>query len=79
MTGNPEPLPSSDRDYLELLMCKLDVMKEHGSAYYARKMQSDERLFKAAKADVNELIRILKKKGYSGKRYDKRFIQTSLL
>lgn len=72
-------LPSSDRDYLEILIHKLNVMKVHGTAYYARKMESDRKLFDAAKKDVNEFMLVLKKRGYSGKRYEKVFVQTSLL
>lgn len=71
MTGeqNTQPLYNIEKDYLEMLLHKLDVMKLHGTAYYARKMKSDERMFTAAKADVNEYIRLLKKRGYSGDRF----------
>lgn len=70
-TEDPTSPPLSDKDYLELLLYKLGVMKNHGSAYYARKMESDKRLFEAAKADVNEFMRLLRKRGYDGSRYGK--------
>lgn len=69
MTGNLAPLPSSDRDYLELLLYKLKVMKDRGAMYYSGKNETDKRYFDAAKKEVNDLIHILKKKGYDGSRY----------
>lgn len=69
MTGNQELQLSSDRDFLEMLIYKLGVMKFHGSAYYARKQDTDKRMFDAARADVNEFMRILKRRGYDGDRF----------
>lgn len=67
-----EPITCVDRDYLEMLLYKFSIMKTHGANYYARKMDSDKRLFDAAKKDVNEYIHLLNKRGYSGKRFDKK-------
>lgn len=61
----------SDKDYLELLMFKLEVMKFHGKNYYARKMNADKILFDASRKEVNEYIAILKRRGYSGERFNK--------
>ena len=60
----------SDRDYLELLLYKLSVMKQHGAAYYARKMQADKILFDAARKDVNTYMTLLKKRGYNGDKFN---------
>lgn len=60
-----------DKDYLELLLCKLEVMKAHGKNYYARKMEADKRMFDAARKEVNDYIAILKRRGYSGERFNK--------
>jgi energy-converting hydrogenase A subunit M len=59
-----------DKDYLEMLMHKLAVMKKHGSQYYAYKHDVDKRLFEAARKDVNEFLTLLKKRGYSGERFN---------
>lgn len=45
-------------------------MKYHGSNYYARKQDTDKRLFDRARADVNEYMSLLKKRGYSGDRFN---------
>ena len=73
-------LLSSDKDYLEMLLFKLTVMKYHGANYYARKMSADKLLFDAARKDVNAYMAILKSRGYSGERFNKpRPIQSKLL
>ncbi len=70
----------SDRDYLELLLFKLSVMKFHGANYYARKQETDKRLFDAARKEVNEYMAVLKRRGYSGERFNlPKPIQTKLL
>lgn len=63
--------PVTDRDHLELLLYKLEVMKEHGKAWYSRKMPADEKLFEDAKKDCNNFISICKKRGYNYDRYKK--------
>lgn len=63
-------LCESDRDYLEMLIHKIDVMRTHGQAYYARKMQSDQRSYDAAKKELSEYVRLLKKRGYKGDRFE---------
>lgn len=62
-------LLNTDRDYLEMLIFKLNKMKTHGTDYYARKMPADEKLFNAAKKEVNDFMLLLKKRGYSGDRF----------
>lgn len=68
MEGN---LLTTDRDYLEMLMHKLNVMKTHGQAFFARKQKTDERLYNDARRDLNEFVIVLRKRGYSGARFDK--------
>jgi hypothetical protein len=65
LSSNP-----TDRDYLEMLLYKLAVMKFHGANYYARKQDTDKRLFDKARADVNEYMKMLNKRGYSGERFN---------
>lgn len=75
MTGeqNTQPLfnlaPVTDRDHLELLLYLLERMKEHGKAWYSRKMPADEKLFEEAKTHCNEFIKTCKKRGYNYDRY----------
>lgn len=71
MTGERvTPLSSNiDKDYLEMLIHKLNIMRKHGADYYARKMETDRKLFEAAKKNVNEYLMLLKKRGYSGDRF----------
>ena len=71
---------SSDRDYLEYLLFKLVVMKFHGANYYARKQEVDKKLFDAARKEVNDFMAMLKRRGYSGERFNlPKPIQTKLL
>lgn len=61
--------PFSDRDYLEFLMHKLKVMKDHGNRFYAGKSDVDKRLFDTAKKEVNDFLLLLKKRGFDGSRF----------
>lgn len=61
--------PVSDRDNLEFLLYLLQVMKDHGKAFYARKMPADEKLFAESKEACNKFIQTCKKRGYSYDRY----------
>jgi hypothetical protein len=71
-TGTLNSPPSSDRDYLEMLMNKIKVMKQTGAQYYANKsMDANKRIFDAAKREVNEFYTLLVKRGYDPSRYDK--------
>lgn len=63
------PVVDPTRDYLEMLIHKLDVMKYHGANYYARKQDTDKRYFDLAKKDVNNYLLLLKKRGYNGDRF----------
>lgn len=69
MTTEPIPLPSSDKEYLELLMFKILNMKHAGQNYFARKMPGDEREYNEAKKSLNAYILFLKKKGYNYDRF----------
>lgn len=70
MTGKQEqPSFGSDRDYLEMLMFKVEEMKRYGQAFYARKMKADELAYAEAKKDLIEWMRLLKKRGFNGQRF----------
>lgn len=78
----PERDPSmskTDRDYLEMLMCKVQQMKLHGQNYFARKMQADERLYAQSKKELNEFLTILKRRGFSGDRFINKPVQGKIL
>lgn len=76
MTTETPNIPGShktDRDYLEMLMNKLKVMKAAGNAYYANKtMDTLKREFDKAKRDVNEFYTLLIKRGYDQNRFDEK-------
>lgn len=72
-------LCETDKDYLEMLMCKIVTMKTTGAAYFARKMRADEILYNQAKKDLNEYLVILKRMGYDGSRFIQKPKQGSLI
>lgn len=79
-TGRDTPkLCETDRDFLELLLCKIITMKTTGNSYFARKMRADEILYNQAKKDLNEYLIILKRRGYDGSRFIPKPKQGSLI
>lgn len=70
MTTDIPNIQHTDKDYLEMLLHKLSVMKFHGSNYYARKQDTDKRMFDKARKEVNDFMLLLKKRGYSGDRFN---------
>lgn len=61
-----------DRDYLEMLMNKIKLMKTAGALYYSNKtMETNRKAFEATRKDMNEFYTLLKKRGYNPDRFDK--------
>lgn len=81
MTGDPgtqELYSPTERDYLEFLIYKTNQAKMHGQAYFARKMTADKLLYDQAKKELNEFLRVLKKRGYAGERFNTKVTQPIL-
>lgn len=81
MTGSldmQESYNPIDRDYLEFLIYKVNQMKMHGQNYFARKMNADKMLYDQAKRELNEFLRLLKKRGYTGERFNTKSYQSNL-
>lgn len=81
MTGNQDTQESYnpiDRDYLEFLIYRVTQMKLHGQNYFARKMTADKLLYDQAKRELNEYLRVLKKRGYTGERFHTKTYQSNL-
>lgn len=62
-------LPQADKDYLELLMFKIEQKAHWASQWFGFKQESDECRYKQASKELSNLVKHLKKKGYDYKRF----------
>lgn len=70
-TATQSSPPLSDKDYLEMLMNKIKVMKQTGTAHYANKSSDTlKRYFDIARRELNEFYTLLIKRGYDPNRFD---------
>lgn len=73
-----ESYSPTERDYLEFLIYRINQTKVHGQAFFARKMLADKLLYDQAKKEMNEFLRVLKKRGYTGERFHTKTYQSKL-
>lgn len=62
-------LPQSDKDFLELLMFKIEQKAHWASQWFSFKQPSDERRYKQASKELSNLVKFLKRQGYDYKRF----------
>lgn len=69
----------TERDYIELMLCRIEEMRKYQKAYFARKMESDKRMAIATELRVDTMILRLKGMGYDGSRFKDSTKQGALL
>jgi hypothetical protein len=59
----------SDKDDIELLMAKVEMMRTHQRDYFARRSETDKQLAIRKEKEVDEMMRRLRGRGYNPDRF----------
>lgn len=60
---------STDKDDIELLMARVEQMRQAQRDYFTRKMTADKKLSIALEGNLDELLKQYRRKGYNPDRF----------
>ena len=59
----------TERDDIELLLAKIEMMRGHQRNFFARRMPADKKLSIHKEKEVDELCKLMRRKGYDPEKF----------